>query len=829
MAHPHPHPLPLPFGTLLRQHRILAGLSQEALAERAGLSRRAISDLERGVNQTPQPATLDLLVRALQLSPAEQAQFRTAARWEKLESLEPRSAPEPLAARRLLPIPPTPLFGRDEEMQAVCALLARQDVRLLTLTGMAGVGKTRLALAVAAEVEAAFPDGVLFIPLTALSDPAFVLPTIAEALFLRDTGTQPILTLLVNALHEQQALLMLDNFEQLIGAAPSLAALLQACPAVKLVVTSRAALHLRAEHQFVVPPLPLPTLPPGETRQRIDPAALAQNPAMQLFLHRVQAAQPDFHVTPDTALTLARICQRLEGLPLALELAAPGLKLLSPHALLARLEERLQVLRGGAYDLPERQRTMRATIAWSYELLTPAEQALFRRLAVFVGGWRLSSAEQVCQAAGALELELLEGLASLLDKSLLQKEPGSDGEPRFWLLLVLREFGLEQLEEAGEVAATRTAHAAHFLGLAEEAEPHLRSAEQKGWLDRLEADHDNLRAALGWAFEQARKAGTGGTAGSFAETRAGWEMVGRVADALSWFWMLRGHLDALQRFLTQVLEAPADVAEDIRAQILFYAAGAESVREKAQQKQLLAESLTLYRTLVQRSPADLRLQRGLITALTGAGHLALNTGAYPELERLCEESIALCRQVGERWREAETLHLLALGYARRGEEARGRALCEAGLAICREMGEGGGTSVLLLSLGCFAWRQGDLTHAQQYVEESLAVGQQRTIPVMTAPCLIWLGIILVARDQPASAARLWGAADRLGELAGVTGQHLFDLPLILEIDPTAHACYRQAETTARALLGETAFAAAWAEGHSLTPEQAVGTAFHGSG
>jgi predicted ATPase/DNA-binding XRE family transcriptional regulator len=425
-------PQPRPFGDLLRQHRILAGLTQEALAEQAGLSRRAISDLERGLNQTPQVATLDLLVQALQLSANEQAEFRAAARWGKLEH---RPAQEPLTARRLLSTPPTPLFGRAEAVQVVATLLQRQDVRLLTLTGTAGIGKTRLALAVAAEVEAAFPDGAFFIPLAALVDPAMVLPSIAKTLGLREANTLPTLTVLASALRDQQALLVLDNFEQVKSAAPSLAALLEACPLMKLLITSREVLHLRAEHQFVVPPLPLPALSPGESSGPLDPAALAKNPAMQLFLHRVRAAQPDFQATPDTTITLARICQRLEGLPLALELAAPRLKLLSPQALLARLQGRLQMLTGGAQDLPERQRTMRATLTWSYELLTSAEQALFRRLAVFVGSWDLSAAEQVCQAAGALEVDVLEGLASLLDKSLLRKEPGGDGEPRFGMLL----------------------------------------------------------------------------------------------------------------------------------------------------------------------------------------------------------------------------------------------------------------------------------------------------------------------------------------------------------------------------------------------------------
>ncbi len=883
MAHPHPRP----FGALLRQHRILAGFTQEALAERAGLSRRAISDLERGVNHTPRPGTLDLLAQALQLSATEMAEFSSAAQWERLErrstplphllldppiagtqqttpdavvalfggeapaggrvrpperhsaekaTLEPERSipnlatgvvgqiptggvltPQPLSAPHLLPTPPTPLFGRAQEVQTICTQLQRQTVRLFTLTGMAGVGKTRLALEAAAEVRATFPDGVRFISLSALADPVLVLPTIAEALGLRETNTLPILTLLVNALQEQHLLLVLDNFEQVISTAPTLATLLETCPLLKLLVTSREALHLRAEHQFVVSPLELPTLPPERAQQKIDLAVLAKNPAMQLFIYRVQAAQPDFRVNPDITITLARICQRLEGIPLAMELAAPRLKVLSPNALLAHLERRLHVLIGGARDLPERQRTMRTTIAWSYELLSSSEQALFRRLSVFVNSWRLTVAEQVCQAAGLLDLDLLEGLSSLLDKSLLHQEPGSDGEPRFRMLSVLREFGLEQLEEAGELTVTCASHAAAFLSLAEEAETHLLGSDQKVWLDRLEEEHDNLRAALRWTVEQASQAAT---ARNEAQAQTGWEAVAQVMGSFFWFWLIRCHFSDLQRFLTQVLAVPVDVAGDVRAKILFHAAWAKfAAGDKARRAQLIEESLTLYRTLVQRSPAELSLQRGLIAALNGAGHIALSAGEYADLEHLCEESLMLCRQSGERWREAEALHTLALGYARRGEVARGRVLCEASLAICRELEEKGGTSILLLSLGCFAWRQGDTASALQYVEESLVMSQQSVIPVTTTLCLVWLGIILVARGQSIRDARLWGAAERLGETLGTSGLNLFDQPLNREIDPAARAYYTQAETAARSLLGEAAFTAAWVEWRSLSLDQ----------
>jgi tetratricopeptide (TPR) repeat protein len=299
-----------------------------------------------------------------------------------------------------------------------------------------------------------------------------------------------------------------------------------------------------------------------------------------------------------------------------------------------------------------------------------------------------------------------------------------------------------------------------------------------------------------------------------------------VTDAFFWFWLLQGHHQELQRFLAQLLEIPLDVASDVRAKLLLRASGAAfAAGDPARGTEALEESIRLYRGLAEQSSAEPELQRGLIAALTSAGHLALNTGAYPTLERLCEECLTLSRQVGERWREAEALHLLALSYARRGEVARGRALCEAALAICRELGEGGGTSIQLLSLGCFAWRQGDLAGAELQVEESLAVSQQSAVPVMIGPCLVWLGIILVARGQPSSAARLWGAADRVGEPAGMSGQQLFDLPIIGEIDPAARAYYAQAEATARAHLGEAAFVAAWAEGRSLTPDQAVAEAY----
>jgi len=493
------------FALLLLRARRAAGLTQAALAELAGISVDSISLLERGLTRAPHQETLNLLAEALQLTPAEREQWERATQGARLpERLPPTNLPPGIG--RQLPIPATPLIGRAREVKQICKLLERPDVRLLTVTGCAGVGKTRLALQVAADLAGTFAEGVQFVPLAALYNPELVLPTLAQALLLRESG-MPTHTLLATALREQRRLLVLDNFEQVIAAAPDLAALLEACPTLKLLVTSREVLHLRAEQQFVLPPLALPALPSGADIQQKDLAALAENPAVQLFLQRAQAAQPDVQLTPGNAAAIAEICQRLEGIPLAIELAAPRLKLLSPQALLERLDGRLQVLTGGARDLPERQRAMRDTIAWSYELLSPSEQALFRRLAAFVDGWTLEAAEQVCLATGALGMDLLEGLSSLLDKSLLlQQCVKSSGQTRLGMLAMVREFGLERLDAEGEGTITREAHAAYYLALVEQSNSQPSGSGQHGWRDQLEQEHDNLRAALDWWLEYAERA-----------------------------------------------------------------------------------------------------------------------------------------------------------------------------------------------------------------------------------------------------------------------------------------------------------------------------------
>ncbi len=426
-----------------------------------------------------------------------------------------------------LPIQPTPFIGREKEVDAVHHLFLREDVRLVTLTGPGGVGKTRMALHVAEQLRAHFADGVWFVSLAPISDPDLVIPTIAQTLGLWEAGERSLLEQLQVFLRERQVLLLLDNFEQVVRAAMHVANLLTICSYLKVLVTSREVLHVRAEREFPVPTLSLP-----DPKRLPDLVALSQYEAVALFIQRAQAARPEFQVTNANAPVVAEICVRLDGLPLAIELAATRIKLLPLQALLTRLGQRLQLLTSSARDVPAHQQTLRNTIQWSYDLLDAQEQQLFCRLSVFVSGCTLEAVEAISAALGNATLPVLDGVVSLIDKNLLQQTAQEGEEIRLLMLETIREYGWEALAERQEREAIQAAHAAYYLALAEEAERALGGPQQLLWLERLEREYDNLHAALHWLRLQGSRVEGGGEAA---------EQALRLEIALSWFWIMRGY------------------------------------------------------------------------------------------------------------------------------------------------------------------------------------------------------------------------------------------------------------------------------------------------
>jgi predicted ATPase/DNA-binding CsgD family transcriptional regulator len=645
-----------------------------------------------------------------------------------------------LARRPSLPTPLTQLIGRAQELATVHQLLRHPEVRLLTLTGPGGVGKTRLAVQAAEDLASDFVDGLAFVPLASVSDPALVPSAIARALDLREGKHSPLHRLILH-LQDKHLLLLLDNFEHVVDAAPQMVDLLLACPDLKLVVTSREVLRVRGEHEFAVPLLTLPDLRRVTQVNRGLASALASNPAMALFVERARAAHPGFQLADDNTLAVAEICQRLDGLPLAIELAAARVKLFSPQALLARLNsaDYLQVLSGGARDLPARQQTLRDTIQWSYDLLDADEQALFRRLCVFAGGFTLPMAEAVI---GDLRMEtprslhsqvrLLDTLSSLADKSLLQREH-TDGLPRFSMLEMVREFGVDQLEDSGEAASLRQAHARHYLDLAETAASRLAGPEQEHWLDQLEAEHDNVRAALRW-FLGCNEV----------------DKTLRLSSALDRFWVLRGYLGEGRDWLGKALHLANDhpTAPSLRARALNSAGLLVQYQGDIHQAITLCnESLALFRELGDDAGIAAALQTGAQAMMRG-GQFALAQAAF-------EESVSLCRRLDHAWGIAHALVYLGLIGFQRGDYGAAKPLIEDGLTLCRTLGDPQAMAQATQTLGWTMLGLSDISTAQILFTESLPICQRSRDQAGTGRALYGLGE--VARRQgngPVARARL---------------------------------------------------------------------------
>ena len=775
------------------------------------------------------------------------------------------TAPAVVPSLASLPNPRTRLIGRQAETGTGHRLLLDEAVPLLTLTGPGGIGKTRLALAIASDVCAHFADGVVFVDLSALQDAGLILGAVSRAVGLTGETADPE-TALLTALRPRQLLLVLDNCEHLIAPAAELTGrLLAACPALQVLATSRAPLHLQGEHAFPVPPLPL-----APATSSISAERATMSSAVRLFVIRAQAARPDFDLTDANAGAVDAICRRLDGLPLALELAAARVRHLTPGELAGRLianegGSALRVLAAGPRDAPDRQQTLRYAMAWSYDLLTPQEQALFRRLAVFVGGFTEEAAQAVANIEKNAGIAVIEGITALIDQSLLQQEQGPDGASRYGMLETVREFALEQLAISGEEDEIQSAHAAYFLALAERAAPQLYTEQQQAWLERLQAEHANLRVVL-----------------VRSEQRGNVDRALRLTAALWRFWHRRGYWQEGRSWLTRLLklaEAGDDVELTVRAMALAGAGWlAHYLRELghtdfATAQAALEEGRERYRRLGRMDD--------LVDVLEGLSWIAQSLGETRRATELCEEALSVSRTLGDDVRTAESLCNLSRVTRVLGEDAQAKVLaqealdlhrvvrhqggrahallvlgdvardlgetgdvsvrCEESLAIYRDLGDPLGEGFSLHNLAVAAFGEGKLDLARTLCEESLAIFRRLDVRGATAEVLASLGPMLGAMGEPESglstlteALQLalsvgprWVVAASLEGIANIAGGQMQEIVAVglasgaaairaqidVPVPPNWQSDLEQTLARARATLDQEAYAAAWARGH----------------
>jgi len=800
------------FGQLLRRHRKAVGLTQEELAERAHLSVRAISDLERGVRTVPQRETVELLARALNL-PYEQLE----------EAVYRRRGPpsSPVIGGHAPALPLTPLLGRQHEETAASRLLVRDKVRLLTLVGPGGVGKSRLALQVAASADGHFPDGVVLVELAPLTRADLVLPAIAAALGVQETGGTPLLDALTSSLQGRCLLLVLDNCEHVLRAGPLVSDLLMACPGLAVLATSREPFHVRGEQLLDMPPLPVPA-----KEAEADVEELAHVSSVALFLQRARAIAPTSDFGPEDIRAAAEICRRLDGLPLAIELAASRIRLFPATVLCDRLSKPLPLLVGGARDAPRRHQTLRDTIHWSYELLSSDEQRLFARLSVFAGGWTLDAAQAIC-ADG--DLDILQGVSALVDKSLVHRRDASriagEVEGRFTMLETIREYAREQLDLADDSQAVRRRHAEYYLGLAQQAEIDLPGRDQSHWLARLNRELDNLRTALAW-----------------------WRDTGEIdtalhlAGMLQWFWYDGGHWTEGRTWLERLLalDTRSNCTRGRAAAVAALGGYKRGLSNFQVGRAQLEESLAIWQ--------ELNDDRGMARTLAELAVIVAAQGDVGHARSLNEESLLLARAVGDRSYVALALHNLGIPDGQEGNERGARAHLEESRGVWQELGNSGMLSLASNSLGDLARSRGRFTEAAAYYRESLALSEESATRQMQAVYRHNLGhaahrlgdrdgartlfaealtLFRELGDQRGMAECVAGLAGLLADLEPERTVRLYAATSAIasamgsRLNPSNQGDYDYALAIARARLGNQAFDAAWAEGRSMTLEQAI--------
>jgi predicted ATPase/DNA-binding XRE family transcriptional regulator len=766
----------VPFGAELRRLRDAAGLTQEELATRAGLTAKAVSILERGLRKRPYPHTVRSLADALGLSEADRASLLAA-----VPGRGGVTSPDARAPVFALPVPLATLVGREREIGEIDGLLGEGSLRLLTLTGAGGIGKTSLGVQAAKSAAKRFPDGVAFVALAPLGDASLVMPTVSQVLGLRAAADVPSLEAVREYLRDKGFLLLLDNFEHVVEAAPEVADLLGPCPGLTVLATSRVSLRVRGEREY-----PVSSLAVSDPSLSLGAEEVAATPAVRLFVERARAVVPSFELTEANAAAVAAICWRLDGLPLAIELAAAQSRFLGPTALLARLDRALEA--GGARDLPERQRTMRNTIDWSHDLLSRPERRLFERLSVFAGGFTLEAAEEV-GAFAAGDVSML--LGDLVEQSLVVAEEDSESGMRYRMLEPIRHYAAERLGEGGEETEIRRRHALWYTWFAERADAELAGPDQGGWLDRLEAEHDNLRAALRWSLD-----------GNEPEDGL------RLAAALWRMWNARGYMREGRDWLEKALSSADDGPSAARAKALNVAGAiAYQQGDVGAARELFEKSIGVSRKLGDEGYFS--------RTACNLANIMLDLGEYDRARDLFEQCLLIDRKLGEKSRLAYSLGGLADVYYSTGDLDKSADYYGRSLRLHRELDDRRSVALTLHNMGEISLKQDGPNAAENLYRESLEMAREIDDKWLIVQMLPGLASLVARQGHQERAVSVLAAADALRREIG------------FEFQADALANQERTIEQARNALPAIRFETAQRKGNAMSLEEVANYVLHG--